>query len=145
MTHRKQNKIGNDKTQHLSLPPSNSNLSEQNSFRDKQKTLFTRLKKLRKNATYSELVFMRKLEALNIKFIFQKGFIKGDYYCIVDFYLPKPLMVCIEVDGLYHKNHNQKIKDFYRDKYLKSRNFKVIRITNEDAERLSLKELKNLL
>lgn len=143
MTHRKRN-IGKDE-QHLSLPSKSSNLSERKTFSEKQKTLFSRLKKLRNTPTYSEIVFMSKLDKIGVKYIFQKGFIKGDFYCIVDFYLPKPFMLCIEIDGEYHNSKEQKTKDFYKEKYLKSRNFSVLRITNYDAEILSIKDITGLL
>ena len=99
-------------------------------FKDKQKTLFKRLKKLRDNATKSELIFKEILDSLKIKYIFQKGFISGDAYVIVDFYLPKPYKICIEIDGKYHDK--QKGKDKWKDDYLKGRGFRVIRIKNEE-------------
>lgn len=103
-------------------------------FKDKQKTLFERIKRLRNNPTNSETIFKEKLEIAGIDFVFQKSFIKDNYYCIVDFYLPKPYKICIEIDGEYHFNEPQKVKDGRKDEYLKSRNFKVLRITNEVAE-----------
>jgi very-short-patch-repair endonuclease len=102
------------------------------SFIDKQKTLFWRLKKLKSNPTKSELEFMDILDKNNIKYIFQKWFIKWNNYCIIDFYIPNK-KICIEIDGWYHLNKEQKIRDYYRDKYLTEyRKFKVIRILNED-------------
>lgn len=76
------------------------------SFKDKQKTLFERLKKLKSNPTKSELIFSQILEKNNIKFIFQKGFIQGDNYCIADFYIPYPFKTVIEIDGDYHNDLN---------------------------------------
>lgn len=65
----------------------------------------------------------------------QKGFYKGEFHCIVDFYLPKPLKTCIEIDGGYHDTPKQKYKDYWKDKYLTEvRGFKVIRIKNEDVK-----------
>lgn len=86
------------------------------SIKDKQKTLFKRQNDLRSKPTESELIFKKRLEENNIKFIFQKCFIGQDYYCIVDFYLPKPFKVCIEIDGGYHDEAKQKAKDYYRTK-----------------------------
>lgn len=101
-------------------------------FKEKQQTLFNRIKTLRERATPSELIFKERLEALNIPFIFQKAFISDDYYCIVDFYLPKPHKIVFEIDGSYHDTDEQKIKDKRKDKYLiKKRKFSVIRVSNE--------------
>jgi len=102
------------------------------SFKEKQKTLFARIKRLRENATPSELAFKQLLDGLGVKYVFQKAFIKGGAYVIVDFYLPKPNKLCIEVDGKYHER--QKGKDAWKDSYLKSRGLSVWRITNEEVE-----------
>ena len=111
---------------------------------EKQKTLFKRQSDLRDKPTSSELIFKERLEKAGIKFIFQKAFIAKDYYCIVDFYLPKPYKTVIEIDGGYHNDLPQKKKDFYRDKYLKEiRKFKVVRIKNEDVMSFDLSLLDN--
>lgn len=86
-----------------------------------------------KNATPSELIFKEKLENSNIRFLFQKGFIKGNFHCIVDFYLPAPHKLCIELDGSYHDTAEQQFKDNRKDRYLKSRGFSVLRIKNQDV------------
>jgi len=52
-------------------------------FKDKQKTIHKRLNTLRNKATKQELIIYKMLESLNEYFIFQKGFIKGNFYCIV--------------------------------------------------------------
>jgi very-short-patch-repair endonuclease len=114
-------------------------------FKDKQKTLFGRLKKLKENATRSELAIKIKLDQLNFKYIFQKGFIQGDNYCIVDFYLPKPHRIALEIDGGYHLTETQIKRDSNRDAYLKKRGFKIIRLTNEIAEKIDNIELEKLL
>lgn len=116
------------------------------SFRDKQKTLFKRAKELRRKATASELAFEKKLQAIGVKYIFQKCFIQGDYYCIVDFYLPKPYKTCIEIDGGYHNEESQVLKDGRKDKYLtEDRRFNVLRLTNYEAETLSIEAIRQLL
>ena len=103
------------------------------SFKEKQKTLFKRQLELRKNPTEAELQFKAKLDAKGLKYIFERGFIVGDFYCFVDFYLPKPYKICFEIDGGYHSTDEQKRKDWAKDQYLKSRGFKVVRIKNEDV------------
>jgi very-short-patch-repair endonuclease len=111
-------------------------------FKDKQKTLFKRVKDLRRKATASELIFMRRLDLLGIKFIFQKAFIEGDYYCIVDFYLPKPFKICIEIDGKYHDCIKQSKRDHRKDNYLESyRGFKVVRVKNEQVSSFDINSI----
>ena len=88
--------------------------------------------------TNSELRFKERLEAANIKFMFQKGFIQGDNFCIADFYLPKPLKIVIEIDGSYHNTHNQQARDLNKDAYYKQRKFKVIRIKNSEVDTFDL-------
>ncbi len=107
-------------------------------FKDKQKTLFERKHSLVRRATDSELLFKKKLSILGIRFMFQKAFISGNGYYIVDFYLPKPYKICIEIDGGYHNSPEQKRKDYYKDKYLKERGFSVVRIKNEDVENFDI-------
>lgn len=111
----------------------------------KQQQCSNRRQKLIKNATASELVFKKKLEVLGMRAIFQKGFIAKDGFCIVDFYLPKPFKLCIEIDGDYHNEPVQQWKDLRRTKYLKSRGFDVIRLTNEQAHNLSCAEIRTLI
>lgn len=101
-------------------------------FKEKQKTLFKRQSDLRDKPTPAEQEFKRLLDQQGIKYIFQKAFLK-DYYCIVDFYLPKPYKICIEIDGSIHDTDEQMKKDYWRDKYLQSRGFRVIRIRNENV------------
>lgn len=114
-------------------------------FKEKQKTLFKRVNELRSKATPSELIVKSMLEELSLNFIFQKAFISGDFYCIVDFYLPKPYKVCIEVDGGYHLSEIQKRKDWGKDKYLRERRFRVLRITNDEADAMNANHLKALI
>lgn len=115
------------------------------SFKEKQQTLFARLKERRSNRTQAELYVQSLLSELPYKFIPEKGFIQGDYYCFVDFYLPKPLKVCLEVDGGYHNTDKQKARDKRKTKYLEKRGFKVVRITNEQAFGLTPSSLKKLI
>ena len=100
---------------------------------NKQKRLFIYQKENRNKLTESEKCISNLLDALKIKYISQKGFISGEYFYLIDFYLPKPYKICIEVDGEYHETEEQKIKDKYKDKYLLSRNFKILRIKNKEA------------
>lgn len=114
----------------------------------KQKTLDERKKQLKLKATPSELIMKGLLLILKPKVggvKFQKGFIAGNGYCICDFYIPQ-MGICIEVDGKYHWNEEQKKKDWYKDKYLtKERKMRVFRITNEECVDLTPERLLIML
>src|SRR6185369_16523993 len=88
-------------------------------------------KKLEQQATNSELLMKSKLERLNFDFIFQKGFIAGKGFYIVDFYIPS-LKTCVEVDGPYHLRNRD--YDARKDWYLTDqRQFAVVRISNAEV------------
>ncbi len=112
---------------------------------EKARTLGIRKKKLRQNATKSELIFRDKLKEIGLPFNFQKGFIARDYYCITDFYLKKPYKLCIEIDGGYHLDEAQIIKDNRRDYYLLDRKFKIWRLTNEEAESITIEQMIKII
>ena len=112
---------------------------------NKQKRLFIYQKENRNKLTESEKCISNLLDALKIKYISQKGFISGEYFYLIDFYLPKPYKICIEVDGEYHETEEQKIKDKYKDKYLLSRNFKILRIKNKEAMELDAHAMKKAI
>jgi very-short-patch-repair endonuclease len=96
----------------------------------------------KEQATLSELIIKEKLDKLNVKYIFQKSFIQGNNYCIVDFYIPKPYKICLEIDGKYHESEEQKERDKHKDSYLTNyRGFKVIRIKNEDCVNIDITQL----
>jgi very-short-patch-repair endonuclease len=102
-------------------------------FREKQKSLPARIKKLRDNATPAEKHINKLFEQAPYEVIFQKGFIAYEYYCIVDFYLPF-YKVCLEIDGGYHLDPEQVSKDRRKDQYLtETRHCLVKRLTNEQA------------
>jgi len=83
---------------------------------------------------------------VGLKFTEQKGVFNHETFYIADFYLPKPYKLWIEIDGAYHDTPKQKkydkIKDFYLTYTLK---FRVLRLTNEKAESITIDELKKLL
>lgn len=113
------------------------------SKKEKQSLCAKRRNQLIKNATKSELLFKDILDNLNIRYLFQKGFTAGKGFYIVDFYLPSPYKICIEIDGGYHNTPIQIFKDKNRTKYLEeSRGFKVIRFTNDEVTKLTLEQIK---
>lgn len=79
-------------------------------------------------ATKQELIFKKYLESKNIKFNFQKGFLKP-YHRICDFYIKKYRLI-IEIDGGYHKNTiiSDKNKDMVWCR------FRTLRILNKDVD-----------
>jgi len=73
-------------------------------------------RRLRKNSTLGEILLWQRLRAgsmMNYTFNRQKPL--GRY--IVDFY-SKPLKLVIEIDGAYHFEEEQKVKDNERQKLL---------------------------
>ena len=111
-------------------------------YRNKQSLCSIRRNKLLKKPTVSELLFKRRLEDSNIKFIFQKGFIAGKNFCIADFYLPKPYKTVIEIDGSIHNTKKQQVRDSNKDYYYNQRGFKVVRIKNEDVVNFDISTLR---
>lgn len=101
------------------------------------------LKVLRNRPTRSEKDIQRLLNELGVKYIFQKGFVKP-FHRIVDFYLPRPHRIIIEVDG---KIHDSLVwKDNSKDSKFKIyRGMKTLRIKNEDTNTMTALELKKLI
>lgn len=98
--------------------------SQRNNFKYRSKLII--------KATESELIFKKYLEENKIKFIFQKGFLLP-FHRIVDFYIPGKKII-IEIDGGYHKNPAERMKDRFKDKrFLEARGMNTIRITNEQV------------
>jgi len=93
--------------------------------------LTTNARQNRKNTTNSELLIwnmvLRK-KRLGYKFIRQKPF--GNY--ILDFYCAK-LFLGVEIDGSTHEAKGD--YDYYRDKYFKSKNLKIIHYSNNQVEK----------
>lgn len=116
------------------------------SMKSKRKVVTARVLKLRENATWAEKIFNDKMkQACPVKYKFQRGFIKGGYFAIVDFYVPSRKL-CIEVDGEYHNTPEQQRKDKHRDNWLKTvRKLIVKRITNEQAVKMTLAEIRQFV
>jgi very-short-patch-repair endonuclease len=110
-------------------------------MRTKQSICSRRRISLINRATKEELIIKQKLEDSGIKFIFQKGFIAGNNFCIADFYIPRPYRIVIEIDGEYHKSVSQLKRDKQKDLYYKSRGFKIIRMLNKDVYSFSISSL----
>lgn len=121
-------------------------VSNYKSMKTKRKVVTARVLKLRVNATWAELAFNDKMkQACPVQFKFQRGFIKGGYFAIVDFYIPSR-KICIEIDGEYHREPEQQRKDRHRDNWLRTvRKLKVRRITNEQAIKMTIQEVRHLV
>lgn len=101
---------------------------------EKQSICHKRKNKLLARQTPSEKKFALILDSLGIRYMAQKGFIAGNNFCIVDFYLPE-FKTCIEIDGGYHYIDKQVVRDKNRDYYLnKQRKFGVIHIDNNSIK-----------
>ncbi len=87
---------------------------------------------------------MQLLNNLGERFVFEKGVLANKTFFIIDFYLPKPRKLCIEVDGRYHDNRKE--YDAMKDEFLtKNRNFNVLRISNDAALAMDANELLHII
>ena len=85
----------------------------------------------RKFQTDAERMLWRYLSTNKLGIHFRRQHIIGCY--IADFVCLRKKLV-IEVDGGYHSQSEQAIKDYYRTEDLERMGFKVIRFRNEDIE-----------
>lgn len=99
---------------------------------------------LKKNSTQAEKIFKAKLKAVGINYVFQHIIETNKSFYIVDFFIPKKGLV-IEIDGDYHQEEGQKIKDKRRTIWLKKNGYKVIRFTNSSAENESVEFFKEII
>ena len=114
-------------------------------YKDKQRLCSKRTLELKSNLTEAEKRVKELFIALGVKHKTQKGFIKGDFFCIADFYLPFPYCAVVEVDGGYHNSAGQVYRDVKKDEYYRSRRFRVLRITNDVAMSMTESDLKKQL
>jgi len=92
---------------------------------------FSRARALRKEMTRAEKLLWQELRNKKLKgFKFRRQHPISFY--IVDFYCHK-LKLVIEVDGLYHDNEEQQIKDKKRTAAIERHGLHIIRFTNEEV------------
>ena len=87
-------------------------------------------KQFRRKPTYSERIMwhqLRNRKVMNLKF--KRQYITLGY--IIDFYCPQ-LNLAIEIDGKVHQN--QKTQDRLRERIIKARNIRFIRLTSDEVE-----------
>jgi very-short-patch-repair endonuclease len=101
-------------------------------------------KELAKKATSAEIRFKRKLSTFNFNFNFQKPFDDGKKLYIADFYIPLFGLV-IELDGGYHSTLKQQEYDHTRNEWFEKRGYNVWRMTNEQADAMSVDEIAKKL
>jgi very-short-patch-repair endonuclease len=103
------------------------------------KDLKTFSRQLRNNSTQGEILLWKKLRAgsmMGYTFNRQKPLKKY----IVDFYC-KPLNLVIEIDGGYHGQEIQKIKDSERQQVLEEMGLTFLRFTEKEVR----KDINNVL
>jgi very-short-patch-repair endonuclease len=103
------------------------------------KDLKTFSRQLRNNSTQGEILLWKKLRAgsmMGYTFNRQKPLKKY----IVDFYC-KPLNLVIEIDGGYHGQEIQKIKDSERQQVLEEMGLNFLRFTEKEVR----KDINNVL
>lgn len=110
--------------------------------------MFSRADHLRKNPTHAELKMIKILRSLKFKFTFQAPRWRKNCFRILDFWLPRPISLRIEVDGPIHDSYKDEIKDYYYRK-TRRKSMRTIRFTNDDVllnpetTKLKLQELIN--
>jgi very-short-patch-repair endonuclease len=96
-------------------------------------------RKLRNHSTLGEILLWKQLRAGKLKgYTFNRQKPLGKY--IVDFYC-KPLNLVIEVDGGYHFEEAQKLKDKERQKTLEEMGLNFLRFHDEEIR----KDMPNVL
>ena len=89
--------------------------------------------KRKQRTTEAESALSSILVNIGVPYIKEKSFVKRDKIYVVDFFIPKPYLIAIEVDGGYHKLPKQVELDKERSEFLRI-HYKVhtIRIRNEE-------------
>ena len=96
---------------------------------DKNLKEFSR--RLRNNSTLGEILLWQKLRAGSLRnYTFNRQKPLGRY--IVDFYC-KPLKLVIEIDGSYHFEEEQKVKDNHRQTILERMGLSFLRFSEQQV------------
>jgi very-short-patch-repair endonuclease len=103
-------------------------------------------RKLRNNSTLGEILLWKKLRAGNMmNYTFNRQKPLGRY--IVDFYC-KPLKLVIEIDGSYHFEEEQKVKDKNRQTILEEMGLHFLRFSEQQVRKdieMVLKAIDNYI
>ena len=92
--------------------------------------IFANAKKLRNEATASEIIFWSLLKQHFPDYRFKRLHPISQY--IADFYCHK-LKLVIEIDGAFHLSDESKINDKIRDEFMQSLGLEIIRFTNQEV------------
>ena len=92
--------------------------------------IFANAKKLRNEATASEIIFWSLLKQHFPDYRFKRQHPISQY--IADFYCHK-LKLVIEIDGAFHLSDEPKINDKIRDEFMQSLGLEIIRFTNQEV------------
>lgn len=93
---------------------------------------------LKSKPTKAEKILQKWFNENGVHHVFQKGFLLP-FHRIVDFYIPRPHYLIIEVDGGVHEKLI--LKDNYKDEsFSRFRGMQTIRIKNEEIYDESFKE-----
>ena len=95
---------------------------------------------LRGRLTRAEKYFKKVFEKTKVILKSQKIIYKEKGFYIADFFVPSKFL-CVEIDGGYHTEPEQILKDQERDKYLTLAGYFVWRMTNEQALKLTVEEV----
>ena len=88
---------------------------------------------LRKNSTLGEILLWKKLRAGSMRqYIFNRQKPLGRY--IVDFYC-KPFKLVIEIDGAYHFEPDQRVKDMKRQQLLEQMGLRFLRFNEQEVRK----------
>ena len=104
-----------------------------------------RKRQLKRGMTRHECLIQDLLRSMDIAFSAQHGFINESTIYIVDFFLPDPLNLIIEVDGGSHDSAKQRKRDAVRDGFFLENELRVIRITNHEASTMTSNALRRLI
>jgi very-short-patch-repair endonuclease len=118
-----------------------TNTIKREKFAAKQSSAAKYRKKLRKNPTMWE---KKAFSALKVHFpqtIFQKTFFTKTGFYIVDFLVPIPYNVIVEIDGGHHYKGEMIEKDKVRDAFLEGLGYVVVRIKNKEVNYIDFKTL----
>lgn len=118
-----------------------TNTIKREKFAAKQSSAAKYRKKLRKNPTLWE---KKAFAALKVHFpqtIFQKTFFTKTGFYIVDFLVPIPYNVIIEIDGKHHYKGEALKKDRIRTEYLESIGYVLVRVKNSEVGSIDFKTL----
>jgi RecG-like helicase/very-short-patch-repair endonuclease len=96
----------------------------------------------RKNQTNAEEYFWNLIRDHKTSYEFTRQKPIGDF--ILDFYC-KDLKLCIEIDGKYHEQKKEILRDKERTQYLNALQIKVIRFTNEEVFLLDIEKIKLII